>query len=485
MKQLHFISGLLLMLALNVSAQTTINSQSQPLVLTHVTIIDLIKGIAKPDMTVIITGNKISSIGKSANVKPPKKAQVIYAGGKYLIPGLWDMHVHTLEEDWYKWQFPLFIANGIIGFREMWGHRQLADSIKAEIQRGTLPYLHFTASGHIVDGKKVFWPKSISAPSPEAALRIVDSLNNVKVDFVKIYSFLEPDVFEAIAKRCKEKNLAFAGHVPHRVWLTRASETGMASMEHLYGFLIEACSFPDSAMKMKKINADNFEAGMESKLRIEKAGSSEKFMLDNFSENRMRIIAKVLKRNSTYIVPTIVTNRGSYFANELSKINDERLKYMSQGTKDYWKEEVEKDLKRNGIEDRQLKRKRYELEKKVIRILAEENVPILAGTDSDNPFAFPAFSLHDELALFVEFGMTAVDALRTATINPVKYLKMTDSLGSVATGKRADIVLLNGNPLTDISQTKNIHAVILNGKLYSFGELQKLKDQVIKMNSPK
>ncbi len=133
----------------------------------------------------------------------------------------------------------------------------------------------------------------------------------------------------------------------------------------------------------------------------------------------------------------------------------------------------------------QLKRKRYELEKKVIRILAEENVPILAGTDSDNPFAFPAFSLHDELALFVEFGMTAVNALRTATINPVKYLRMTDSLGSVATGKRADIVLLNGNPLTDISQTKNIHAVILNGKLYKSGDLEKLKDQVIEMNSKK
>ncbi len=146
---------------------------------------------------------------------------------------------------------------------------------------------------------------------------------------------------------------------------------------------------------------------------------------------------------------------------------------------------LEEDLKRNGDEDWQLKRKRYELEKRVIRILAEENVSILAGTDSDNPFAFPAFSLHDELALFVEFGITAVDALRTATINPVKYLKMTDSLGSVATGKRADIVLLNGNPLTDISQTKNIHAVILNGKLYNSGDLEKLKEQVIEMNSKK
>ena len=119
----------------------------------------------------------------------------------------------------------------------------------------------------------------------------------------------------------------------------------------------------------------------------------------------------------------------------------------------------------------------------MIKILYEENVPILAGSDSDNPYAFPGFSIHDELALFVEFGMKPIDALRTATINPVNYLKMTDSLGTIEKGKRADVVLFNANPLLNISNTKNIHAVITNGKIFSSKDLEALKEKIVKINS--
>jgi len=462
----------------------TARTQTTTTIFYDATVVDVQRGKLLKHQEVIIAGNKIIAVKPNSKLKLPEYARIINAKGKYIIPGLWDMHVHVLEEDeGYKWQFPLFIANGIIGFREMWGDRNLIDSIKSEMQKGTMPFFHFTASGHILDGKKVFWKGSLSAGDTTTALRLVDSLIDAKVDFIKIYSFLEPKVFEAIAKRCRERNFPFVGHVPHRIWLTRASETGMASMEHLYGFLIEACSFPDSAMKMKKINAYNFEAGMESKLRIEKARSSEQFMLDNFSENRIRTIAKELKRNNTYIVPTVVTNRGGYFSSDTSFTNDIRLKYLSPEARDEWKEETENDIKKNTSQDWQNKRRRYDIEKIIIKILWQEKVPILAGTDSYNPYAFPGFSLHDEMALFVEFGMTPIDALRTATLNPVKYLKMTDSLGTIETGKRADLVLLNGNPLTDIANTKNIYAVMLNGKLFTSEELDKMKETVIKTNS--
>ncbi len=461
----------------------TARTQTTTTIFYDATVVDVQSGKLLKHQEVIIAGNKIIAVKPNSKLKLPKDARLINAKGKYIIPGLWDMHVHVLDEDGYKWQFPLFIANGIIGFREMWGDRKVIDSIRNEMQKDTIPFFHYSASGHILDGKKVYWESSLSAGDTTTALRLVDSLIDAKVDFIKIYSFLEPEVFEAIAKRCRERNFPFVGHVPHRIWLTRASESGMASMEHLYGFLIEACSFPDSAMKMKKINTDNFEAGMEPKLRIEKARSSEKFMLDNFSESRMRTIAKVLKRNSTYIVPTVVTLRGGYFSNDTSFTNDIRLKYLSPGARDMWKEETENDIKKNSLEDWQNKRKRYNVEKKIIKILWQEKVPILAGTDSYNPYAFPGFSLHDEMALFVEFGMTTIDALRSATITPVKYLKMTDSLGTIETGKRADMILLNGNPLTNIANTKNIFAVMVNGKLFTSGELDKMNETVIKTNS--
>jgi imidazolonepropionase-like amidohydrolase len=141
-------------------------------------------------------------------------------------------------------------------------------------------------------------------------------------------------------------------------------------------------------------------------------------------------------------------------------------------------------LQNHSPEDWQNFRKRYELEKKIVKILGDENVMIMAGTDFDYAFCFPGFSLHDEMALYVECGMKPIDALRTATINPVKYLKMTDSLGTIERGKRVDFVLLNDDPLTDITNTKNIFAVMINGNLFTSGELQKLKDEVLKRNTP-
>lgn len=461
----------------------TARTQTTTTIFYDATVVDVQSGKLLKHQEVIIAGNKIIAVKPISKLKLPKDARIINAKGKFIIPGLWDMHVHTLIEDWYTWQFPLFVANGIIGFREMWGDRNLIDSVRNEMQKGSMPFFHFTASGHILDGKKPFWPGSLSAGDTITALRIVDSLINAKVDFIKVYTFLGSDVFEAIAKRCRERNFPFAGHVPFKVWLTKASDAGMASMEHLYGFDLEACAFPDSAMQLKIRDAENLEARLDAKQRQTLVRVSEKFVLENFSEKKMRNIAKTLRKNNTYVVPTMVTLRGNYFRNDPVFTNDERLKYMSKGTTDYWQEEKEKDLKRFSEGDWQNKRTRYAIEQQIIKILWQEKVPILAGTDSDNPYAFPGFSIHDEMALFVEFGMTPIDALRTATINPVKYLKMTDSLGTIEQGKRADMILLNGNPLTNIANTKNIFAVMVNGKLFTSGELDKMKETVIKTNS--
>jgi imidazolonepropionase-like amidohydrolase len=207
-------------------------------------------------------------------------------------------------------------------------------------------------------------------------------------------------------------------------------------------------------------------------------------MVNNFSESRMRSIAMVLKQTNTYIVPTLVTNKGLYMANDTAFTNDKRLGYLGEETRTYWSNEITNSLKKHRDKDWQTRKKHFELDKRMIKILADEKVPILAGTDYDNPYAFPGFGLHDEMALFVESGMKPIDALRTATINPVKYLKMTDSLGTIEKGKRADFVLLNANPLTDISNTKNIYALMSNGKFYTSGDLEKLKEDVLKRNTP-
>jgi imidazolonepropionase-like amidohydrolase len=473
----------LLLTTLLMAAGITAWPQDGKIVFFDVTVIDVPGGKLLKHQEVIVSGSRILHVQPASKKRLHAGALLINAKGKYMVPGFWDMHAHVLVDSNYKWQFPLLLANGIIGIREMaGGDMRVAHGLKKAMQTGSLPYFHFTASGHIIDGKKVFWPGQLSAPNPATALRLVDSLIGEKVDFIKVYSYLEPAVFEAIAQRCKEKGLQFAGHVPDKVWVTKAAEAGMATMEHLYGFLIEACAYPDSVMKFRRQNSNNFEAGMAAKLRTEKARAGESFMVNHFSESRMRGIAKALKQNHTYIVPTLVTNRGLYFSNDTAFTNDKRMGYLADETRTYWKETVKKDLQNYSPEDWQNFRRRYDVEKNIVKILADETVMMMAGTDFDNPFCFPGFSLHDELALFVQSGMRPIDALRTATINPVAYLKMTDSLGTIQKGKRADFVLLNGNPLTNIANTKNIFAVMSNGKLYTAGELDKLKADALKRN---
>ncbi|MEO6548628.1 MAG: amidohydrolase family protein [Ferruginibacter sp.] len=432
-----------------------------------VNIIDIEKGIIIYHQDVLINGNKISNIVDHGNTTIKSKT-IVTGSGKFLMPGLWDMHLHTMRKEWYKNQFPLLRANGITGFREMWGDLTIAKFVRPQIQKDSLPYFRFVASGHVLDGKMPFWDGSIAVASTEAATVIVDSLIKDKSDFIKVYSFLEAEVFYAIARRCKENGIPFAGHVPHAVLLTDASKSGMASMEHLYGFLTEACTNSDSAMVLMRRSVKAFESGnKEERKRIGLLYNA--LVLNNFSPTKLKRIARLLKRNNTYIVPTLSMLRGEYFTNDTAFVNNPTKKYMSKETLDYWNEVTASDLKRNTALDWLNKRKRWLIEQQIMRILITEKVPIMAGTDADNPYAYPGFSLHDEMALFVQLGMSPGDALRSATIVPAKFLHINDSLGTVKKGKLADLLLLDQNPLENIENSRKINAVNANGKLYSKG----------------
>lgn len=430
----------------------------------NVNVIDVEAGTIITEQDVVITGNKITSIIDHGRADVKSKT-TINGTSQFLIPGFWDMHAHMMREKWYASQMPLLRVNGITGFREMWGDRSTANFVRLQIEKDSLPYFRFVAAGHILDGKQPFWPGAIPVETGDRAIQIVDSLINGKADFIKVYSFLAPDVFYAIAKRCEEKRITFAGHVPHTVWLTDASKAGMASMEHLYGFLIEACSKSDSAMALMQRSVRAFEMG-DKEDRKNALLLFHSLVLNHFSKEKMRSIAQTLRKNNTYIVPTLVTLRGEYFTNDTSFTNDKRLNYMSAETLAYWKETTEYDISNNTEIDWQNKRKRWQVEQEIMKILISEKVPIMAGTDADNPYAFPGFSLHDEIALYVEYGMTPVEALRSATIIPATFLTMSDSLGTIKIGKLADLVLLEANPLEDIKNTTKVNTVISNGNLY-------------------
>ncbi len=444
------------------------------LVFENVNIIDVETGETLEHQDVVITGNKITNIMEHGTRKVSSPV-MIDGSEKFLIPGLWDMHAHMMRNKWYESQMPLMRANGITGFREMWGDLVVANDTKQKIMRDSLPYFRFIASGHILDGRKPFWKRSISVAGVEEAYHVVDSLKKAGSDFIKVYSFLDPNVFNAIAQRSKELSIPFAGHVPHTVRITEASSNGMASMEHLYGFLTEACSEPDSAFTLMQQSVAAFNSGnKEERRRLSSIYHS--LVLENFSLPRLRSVCEVLKQNNTHIVPTLATLKGIYFINDPTFTSDERKRYLSDETLEYWREMEADDLKSNTEQDWSDNKRRWEVEQLIMKMLISEKVTIMAGTDCDNPYAFPGFSLHDELQMFVDLGMTPLDALRSATIVPAKFMNIADSIGSISPGKLADLVLLNANPRDNISNTTTIEAVVANGKLYDRNYISSVLD---------
>ncbi len=216
--------------------QQTPSAKPQSLVLTHVTVIDTTGASAKPGMTVVIIGDRIAEIGKDGEIRPPKNAETVNGDGKFLIPGLWDMHVHWYEKDY----LPLFIANGVTGVRQMFGapsHYQW----RKEIEAGQLLGPHLVIASPIVDGPKPVWPGSIAVADASEGRQAVTEVKRSGADFVKVYSLLSRDAYFAIADESKKQGIPFAGHVPEGISLVEASDAGQTSVEHLTGALI-ACS---------------------------------------------------------------------------------------------------------------------------------------------------------------------------------------------------------------------------------------------------
>lgn len=446
---MRVISKLLLIILIPTSivAQTNSTAQSRPLVVTHATVIDMTGAAPKPEMTVVVQGNRIAKIGKSGEVHIPKGAQVVDGSGKFLIPGLWDMHVHlfnnvsapgTNNKETY---FPLFIANGVTGVRDMFTD---ADDLKivrewrSEMEAGDLIAPRIAPGSSIIDGVPVFQKNSVGVTNAEEARQAVRTFKAAGAGFIKVYNRLTRESFFAIADEAKKLNIPFAGHVPESVTAVEASNAGQKSIEHLSGMFI-ACS-----------------AGEE---------------MQSFSEKKCREFADVFVRNKTWHDPTNVVNRSQYLSDDEGFQKDTRLRYVPAGEAQDWKNLTDTRLKPASRKNRELWFQRY-LE--ISKLLHKAGVALLAGTDVGNPYVYAGFSLHDELELYTQAGFTPYEALETATVNPSKYLGMEKSLGTIEKGKFADLVLLDANPLADIFNTRKINAVIMNGRLLDRATMDKM-----------
>lgn len=446
-------------------AHPTQNPQPKQLVFTHVTVIDATGAPANSDMTVVITGDRITEIGKTQRVGVPKNAQVVDATGKFLIPGLWDMHVH-----WYlKEYLPLFIANGVTGARLMWGmpmHQQW----RKETENGTLLGPRLVIASTIVDGPNPVWPGSVSVKNDAEARQAVTKARQDGADFIKVYSRLTREAFFAIADETKKQGIPFAGHIPQSITVVEASDAGQKSIEHLTGVLT-ACSSREE--ELRKETAAAVSRGQSSP---NPANSRQltRSMLETFNAEKAASLFARFKRNQTWQCPTLTVLRNVAFLDDPNLRDDPRLKYMPPSTRTQWDPTKDFRFKSRTAEDFELARLVFKKQLEVVGPMRRAGVEFLAGTDALNPYCFPGFSLHDELVLLVKAGLTPMEALQAATLNPARFLGKERELGTVEKGKLADLVLLDANPLEDITNTQKINAVVVGGKLLPKSELQRM-----------
>ena len=454
------------------------SQNSGPLVLTHATIIDATGAPPKTDMTVIISAGRITGLGPSRTLPAPAGARVVDATGKFLIPGLWDMHIHlddpelwpthvTREEE--EKVFPLLIANGITGVRDMGGSLEQLQEWRQKITLGQMLGPRMVFSGPFVDGNypEFSWLGSLRVTTEAEGREAVRSLHRRGADFIKVYTTLPRAAYFGLADEANKLGVVFAGHVPDRISAAEASDAGQKSIEHMQNLLL-ACSTNEAAFR--KTIAETYD---DPKAALTPLDRGDPAVLASFSKEKCDALFARFARNGTWQCPTLHNNWRHAHSFDKALTNDPRACYYPASFRAYWKKRSLDDEKRP---ERAARLQAYYLKLfALVKDMRRAGVNILAGSDAGaNEYSFPGFSLHDELAELVAAGLTPMEALQSATLNAAKYLGMTDAFGTVEAGKMADLVLLDANPLDDIRNTRKIAAVILNGQLIDKPALQTL-----------
>jgi Amidohydrolase family len=447
-------------------------AQTQTLVFTHVTLIDMVDAKPKLDMTVIIEGNRITSIGKSASIQLPKRAQVIDSTGKFLIPGLWDMHVHALRKERVNYFLQLFVVNGVTGIRDLGTNEEgfaFLNHLRKEIADGTRTGPRIIAAGRILDGSKPAVPEnSIPFANETEARQTVRFLKQNGADFIKIYDGVPRDSYFAIVDEAKKQNIPIAGHIPIEINSFEASDAGQRSFEHL-GNILRSCSTLEPKVINERVNlmikaSDKPNDYSAIPTRIAARTNLE---LETYSEKKCQQLFARFVDNETWQVPTLIVKQRFALVDTEIFSNDPRMKYIPFAEREGWKPENNFLLKYRTTEFIEVRKRLYQKELELVSAMRRAKVKFMAGTDIPAPYTYPGFSLHDELALLVFTGFTPFEALQAATRNPAEYLNLSDKLGTIQKGKLADLVLLEANPLDDIGNTKRIAAVVVNGRYLS------------------
>jgi imidazolonepropionase-like amidohydrolase len=470
MPTLNTLAGAMLAVGL-LSSVHAADKIAADLVLTQATVIDVAAGRALQGKSVVLKGDRILAVIDDRDLPNYAARRTLRLPGKYLMPGLWDTHVHfgggpaLIDEN--KNLLPVYLAYGITTVRDCSG--DLPDTVlswRDQINHGKLEGPTIFTSGAKLEGYKPLWKGTIEVGTPDEVSKALDRLQAQHVDFVKITeNTLKPELYIEALRQAKQRGMRTSGHIPVQKTLAQMFDAGLGTVEH-QSYLLRAAT-PREAELTAQVAAGTL-TGKE----------AMKLSLESYDEATARASFRTMAAKGTAVVPTLSVSRVVAYLDVDDHSHDQALQYIGPGLRATYDWRVQRAAQDTPAQIA-LRKATYEKAAGLLPILAQEGVSIIAGTDAGflNSYDYPGQALHDEIGLYVKYGLTPAQALQSAVIAGPRFLGKLENYGSLDAGKTADLLVLDADPLQDIAATRQIRTVVSRGKVYDRAALDQLLAQ--------
>jgi len=430
----------------------TVSSFGQDVtVIQDVHVVPMTDSLILQNRDVVVTDGVITAIKVSQDSKIPNGARVIKGFGMYLMPGIADMHTHIFSVD----ELPLYLINGVTTVRNMWGwetHLKMRD----EIAKGLIAGPTVITAGAIIDGDPPHLAFMSVASTPDAGITMVNEQVDAGYDFIKVYDNLDAKTYEAICSTAQNRGVSVVGHVPNNVGIFQTLQAGQNSIEHLMGFM--------------------------DAIATEEAGRLD--WSPPIDRKRLSELAELIANSETWNTPTLIVHEQM----DMSAAESEKFSasyevgILPKSLRKFCCSETY-EAKNDLSADERSFRKNNRLE--VVRALHRAGAKLMLGTDTGNKFVIPGYSVHDELDLMIEAGLSEYEALMTATGNASKFMGESSEWGFVTVGSRADLLLVKSNPLSDLSTLRKPKGVMVRGHWLSSSDLDSLRSSLLQPEDAK
>jgi imidazolonepropionase-like amidohydrolase len=448
---------LLVTLAINCFAQgpkpASETQKNQAVAFVNVNVIPMDRERVIEDQTVIVRDGRIAEIGPASKTKVPEGAQRVDGKGKYLMPGIAEMHGHMPHpnqgEQIARSFLTLFVANGITTVRTMYGFHDNSIPIRDKVARGEMLGPKLYVAGPAMSGQSV--------QSPEQGEQLVRQYKKDGYDLLKIHEGLSPATYDRIVATAKEVGIPFGGHIPNAVGVENAIKARQNSIEHLDGY-VEALEADDSPIKTA-----------DPQTRAQK-------LHEYLDEKKIPRLVAATREAGVWNVPTMSLWKTLMGTESLDSLKARpELKYVPPQMANQWSQAVSNALANNNP---QVALKLVGMRDKVLKALADGGAKIMAGSDAPQLFSVPGYSLHREMEAMVKAGLTPYQVLESATRNPAIYLNAAAEFGTVEVGKRADLILVDDNPLKAVANLSRRLGVMLRGRWIAESEIRRMLDDI-------